>query len=136
MNSSIFSRERVRDAHMLAVAPELRVLALGHLVVGDDEVADRFVLKAHLVVEPVDQDRVGLAHRKEVEELGDRRLDEMDAGRFQRFEEPARQAEREAVLDPRRLAPPGLEAEHFRRRQAQSPSSESRSADAASSSEM
>src|SRR5437763_11651790 len=58
--------ERVRDAHMLAVTPELRVLAFRHLVVGDDEVADGFVLKAHLLVEAVDKDGIEFPRRKEV----------------------------------------------------------------------
>src|SRR3546814_6061561 len=44
----------------------------------------------------------------------DRHLDEIDAGRFQRFEEAARQPHRDAIMRPGLLALARLETQHAR----------------------
>jgi hypothetical protein len=61
----------------------------------DQEVADPFVLQARLPVVFVDEQRVEVPVGEQCQEFGDARLDQVDAGRLQRLQEPARQSERE-----------------------------------------
>ena len=76
----------------------------------DQEVADALDLEIGLAVVFVAQ---RLRNRKGGEQLhqpGDGGLDHVDAGRFERFQEAARQAQRDDVAVPRALAAPGDEA--------------------------
>lgn len=43
--------QAIGDVHVLTVRPEWRVVALGDLIVGDDEVADMRILSPHQVIE-------------------------------------------------------------------------------------
>jgi hypothetical protein len=52
-----------------------------------------------------------VARREQRHQPRDARLDEVDRSRFERLEEPAREPERDDVLVPRLLAPPGEEAQ-------------------------
>src|SRR3546814_1616464 len=54
------------------------------------------------------------APRHQRRQVGHRRLDQEDARRFERFEEPARQADRRDIARPAHAAPPGLEAQQPR----------------------
>ena len=56
--------QRVRDVHVLAVAPERRVLALGHAMVRDQEIADAVDLEVRVRVALVDVVLLEAAVRK------------------------------------------------------------------------
>ena len=66
----------------------------------DDEVADVLEHVLHLAVIFVALERVEAPVREQREQLGDAALDEVDAGRFERLDEPARQAQRNDVRVP------------------------------------
>ncbi len=51
---------------------------------------------------------------KQVEQPGDRRLNDVDAGRFQRLDKPRRKADRDDVADPGLAADAGREADRAR----------------------
>ncbi|EEF25313.1 conserved hypothetical protein, partial [Ricinus communis] len=97
--------QRVGHLHVGAIAPEFGIRAVRELVVQDDEVAHEFVALRGQAVEFVGQFRAAVAVGEVLEQPADRQFDDVDARRFERFEEAARQAHRHAVLDPR-LAPP------------------------------
>ena len=78
-------REPVGNIHGCAVLPELRVVPFGRFVMKDDEVADAFIFVGRLAVEFGRDCRVTLAPRKHFEKSGQRRLDQVDGGRFQRL---------------------------------------------------
>jgi hypothetical protein len=79
-----------------------------------DEVADALVLEARLAVVFAALDLVEAAVREEVDQALDRRLDQMDAGRLDRLEEAAGQADGDHVAVPGLLAHPGLELDQAR----------------------
>ena len=83
----------------------------------DDEVADVLEQVLHLLVIFVALDRVEALVREERDQLGDAALDEMDAGRFERLDEAARQAHRDDVAVPGLLAAAGGEGEAARVRE-------------------
>ena len=103
--------QRIRNRHVGAVAPEFGVVASGQLVMHDDEVAHRFVSNGHVAVEFVDQLGAAVALREQRNELAHGRLDQVDAGRFERLDEAGRQADRHTILDPRFAPAPGHEAQ-------------------------
>ena len=99
----------VGDAHRPAVVPERRVVALRGLVVQDDEVADTLVFELGLRVVFGDVGGVETGMREEAHHPRDRSLDQVDAGRLERFEKTAGQSDGHAVAVPELLAPAGLE---------------------------
>ena len=107
--------EAVRDGHRIAVAPERRVFALSCLVVEDHEVADALDLIDRLLVVLVDVDLREIPAGKHADQLGDAGLDQVDAGRFQRLQEAAGQANRDHVALPEALATTGREAQPVQR---------------------
>src|SRR3546814_5655563 len=76
------------------MAPEGRVVALGRLVVEDDEVADILIEVAHAAIIFVAFERADRLVGKEGEQALDAVLDEVDARRFERFQKARRQTER------------------------------------------
>ncbi len=80
----------------------------------DDEVARVLVHFAHLAIIFVSLDRVEVRVREQREQLHDPALDEMDACRFQRFHETARQPKRDHVGIPGKPPPPGRERQAAR----------------------
>jgi hypothetical protein len=92
--------QRVRDVHVPAIAPEFRVLARGDMVVQDQEIADRVKLEIHLPIEFVHECPIAMPVGKERDQLRNTDLNEVYAGRLERLQEPARQAEGNTVLLP------------------------------------
>ena len=70
----------------------------------DDEVAHPLPLEIRLAVELVDRRLIGRGVGKQPHEPDRRRLDEVDAGRFQRLEESRGKAQRDAIAVPHLLA--------------------------------
>ena len=92
--------QRVRDVHGATGAPERRVLAAGHVVVQHDEIADVFDLVVGLAVVFVDVGLADAVAREHLHQPHDAALDQVDAGRFQRLDEAAGQADGDAVASP------------------------------------
>src|SRR5690349_18398263 len=97
-------RQRIRDRHVTALAPERRVVTFRELVMHDDEVADVLELCRRLRVEARAERLVFVTEREHLDQPRHADLDEMDAGALEWFEEAARKAERDDILVPR-LAP-------------------------------
>src|SRR3546814_14622378 len=72
----------------------------------DDEVADAFIIEADAGVICVDIGGAEIAARKMREQLGDAVLDQMDARRFERFEESRSDPERDDIGFPRAFPHP------------------------------
>jgi hypothetical protein len=86
--------------HLRSLLPVGRVAAVGHLVVQDDEVADEFDLGPGLGVEFVDVALADALRGEVLQQAHDGALDQVDAGRLDRLQEAARQADRDAVVRP------------------------------------
>src|SRR3546814_7466273 len=86
------------------MAPEGRVVALGRLVVEDDEVADILIEVAHAAIIFVAFERADRLVGKEGEQALDAVLDEVDARRFERFQKARRQTESDDIVRPAQLA--------------------------------
>src|SRR3546814_15784307 len=82
------------------MAPEGRVVALGRLVVEDDEVADILIEVAHAAIIFVAFERADRLVGKEGEQALDADLDEVDARRFERFQKARRQTESDDIVRP------------------------------------
>src|SRR3546814_10685388 len=80
----------------------------------DDEVADAFIIEADAGVICVDIGGAEIAARKMREQLGDAVLDQMDARRFERFEESRSEPERDDIGVPRALPHPRAKAQRSR----------------------
>ena len=106
-----FVRQRVRNGHLRAMLPELRILTLIKFVVQDDEVADAFVLKAALPVVLLNVHRVEALIREVVDESGNLRLHQMNGSRLQGFHETAGQTDRHHIAVPALLAQSRYELE-------------------------
>src|SRR3546814_2446991 len=72
----------------------------------DHEVADRLILMERVAVEARHDVRIYRVARQQREQTDDRRLDQMDRGRFERFEKAASEPDRDAIAVPDRLAMP------------------------------
>ena len=96
------------------MVPEGRVIALGRVVVQDDEVAHLLELGLRAGVETVDIGLFETGAREHLQQFGDAGLDQVDRGRFQGFDEARGQADGDAVLHPGLFAPPGDEADQPR----------------------
>src|SRR4051794_10146417 len=83
----------------------------------DDEVADVFENVLHLPIIFLALGRIEAPIGKQREQLADPALDEVNAGRFERFDETARKPKRHNILVPRKAAHSGGEREMPRRRQ-------------------
>src|SRR3954447_9161393 len=84
------------------------------MVVKDQEIADAVIFKVDHAVELV---AVRLGDRrfwKQLDQRSDRRLDQIDARRFQGLEEAARKPNRNNIADPASPTPPGFELQHPR----------------------
>ena len=103
----------VRQIHLAAAAPE-RLVALVEVVVQDDEVADVLHLLAADLVVAVDQRRGDAIGREQGQQARHRTEGQVDAGRLQRFEEAARQADGDDVAVPALAAATGQEADQAR----------------------
>src|SRR3546814_2020459 len=77
----------------------------------DHEVADRLILMERVAVEARHDVRIYRVARQQREQTDDRRLDQMDRGRFERFEKAASEPDRDAIAVPDRLAMPRDEAQ-------------------------
>src|SRR3546814_8234270 len=75
--------------------------ALVGVIVEDDEVADAFVIEANPAVIGVDIGGVEIAVREMCQQPGDAVLDQVDAGRFDRFEEARGESQRDDIAAPR-----------------------------------
>src|SRR3546814_11815187 len=91
------------------MAPEGRVVALGRLVVEDDEVADILIEVAHAAIIFVAFERADRLVGKEGEQALDAVLDEVDARRFERFQTARRKTESDDIVRPAKLAAAGAE---------------------------
>ena len=83
----------------------------------DDEIADVLENILHLTIIFVALGRIETAVGKQREQLADATLHEVDAGRFERFDETARKPKRHNILAPRETPHSGGEREMPRRRQ-------------------
>jgi hypothetical protein len=104
-------RQGVRDAHVAAGVPERLAHALVGVVVEDDEVADELVFRGRGAIELPAALFAIAAVRKMQDQPLDGNLDQVDRGRLQRLQKPARQAHADHVAVPQQLAPPGGEAD-------------------------
>src|SRR5207247_6063228 len=93
--------QSVGDLHAAAVIPERRVVALGGLVMDDDEVPDALVLEVRPPVELVDVDGIEAARGEEPGGADDGRLNEVSASGLARLEAAARKPERHEVRPPK-----------------------------------
>src|SRR5215203_6797582 len=87
--------EAFGDIHRPAIVPEFGIIALGHLVVKDDEIANELIFGNQQVVVLLDLNRVETGVGKQCEDPEYSLLDQVDAGRFKRFDEPARETDRD-----------------------------------------
>ena len=101
----------VWDRHVRAVAPQLAVAAPIEVVVQDQEIAHALQLAIGNAVVIIAHGRIEIPVRKHGEQPQDAGLDEMQAGRFQRFEESAREADGHDVAVPAQFAAPGHESQ-------------------------
>ena len=69
------------------MVPEGRVIALGRVVVQDDEVAHLLELGLRAGIEAVDIGLFEAGAREHLQQFGDAGLDQVDRGRFQGFDE-------------------------------------------------
>ncbi|PAV70131.1 hypothetical protein WR25_17275 [Diploscapter pachys] len=97
--------QAVRQRHGADAIPEWRVGPPGLGIMQDDEVADVLVQIVQLAVEFVAFGRVEARVGEHRDDPLNARLDQMDAGRFERFDEAARQPQRDDVAVPA-LPPP------------------------------
>src|ERR1043165_7958504 len=92
--------QRVGYRHVRAVTPELALTAPIEMVVEDQEVADALEFAVGDAVVFVASSRVEIAIRKHGEQPENTGLYQMQAGRFQRLEKSARQADGHHVAVP------------------------------------
>ena len=104
-----FLLQGIRDLQITATAPKRRVVALGCLVVQDDEVSYPTVLVRHIAVIGITRDSGEAAVGKEREESRDANLYQMDTRGLERLNESAGQPEGHTVPFPELVAVPGLE---------------------------
>src|SRR6185437_14484861 len=90
---------------------------MGRVIVQCEEVADSFKLIGDQPVVLLDGVLVAVACREKGQELRDATLDGVDAGGLQRFQESARQPDRDDILAPRLATPAGLKPDEARRSQ-------------------
>ena len=100
--------------HLAALLPQGSVGAAVQVVVHDDEVADAVEFGDHLAIIFLRIGGIEVAVGEQGRKLDRGRLNEVDAGRFQRLQEAARQADGDAVPRPESLAPAGGEADRAR----------------------
>ncbi len=81
--------QTVRHSHGPHVVPEIGIVALGRVVMQDQEVAHPFELQVHPAVVFLDLNHAVMALGKQFEQFRDTFLDQVDAGGFERFEETA-----------------------------------------------
>src|SRR3546814_8081471 len=72
-----------------AIIPERRVVALGGVIMEHEEIADIDIFAQRHRVVAGDRARIESTRRKQCHQPRDPRLHEVDAGRFERFEEAA-----------------------------------------------
>ncbi len=115
-NSSILCVRLSGIIHRPAVVPDRRVVTLGGVVVQDQEIAHAVVFHFDPAVVGVDDARIELPGRRGevVDQRGDRDLDQIDAGRFERLEKSAREPDGDAIAIPGLAAPAGGEAQESR----------------------
>src|SRR3546814_4598592 len=95
------AREAVGRLHRPAIIPERRIVAPRRVEMEDDEIADILRQILHRAIIFVALDIGAALVGKQGDQLGDAGLDKVDAGRFERLDEPARQPERDDVPVPR-----------------------------------
>ena len=106
--------QRVWYVHRPALAPEVGVRAVRHMVVQDDEIAHVFHLEAHLAVELVDVRLADAGVGEHLQQAHHAALDQVDAGGLQRLDEAGGKPHRHAVLVPMAVPLAGDEAQHPR----------------------
>src|SRR5262245_46819258 len=106
--------QRLGNSHRAAVLPERRIVPLRGVVVQHQEIAHALELEVHEAVEFVRVRRFERAIGKQLEQIRDRHVDEMNAGRLERLEKPARKPNGDAVAIPRALPAPRGELENAR----------------------
>jgi len=82
--------EAVWNGHRTHIVPKRRIAPARRVVVQDQEVADPIVFNGDEVVELIAIDVRDFFVREQLEQRGDGYLDEIDAGRLERLEKPAR----------------------------------------------
>src|SRR3546814_5139421 len=78
-----------------SIIPERRIVAPRRVEMEDDEIADILRQILHRAIIFVALDIGAALVGKQGDQLGDAGLDKVDAGRFERLDEPARQPERD-----------------------------------------
>ena len=106
--------ERIRDRHGLPLLPHRLGTARRGVIVQDQEVAHVEHFLPEHAVELSRQQRRAIGRGEERQQLGNAALDQVDAGRFQWFEEAARQADRDDIGAPRLASHAGREADQAR----------------------
>ena len=94
------ARQAFGHLHVADIAPELRVVALGGLVMQDDEIAHVIEQLAHAAVVLVALQRADRLAGKQREQPRDAVLDQVDAGRFERLHEARRKPDGDDIVDP------------------------------------
>ena len=92
--------QRVGYRHVRAIAPELTLAAAIEMVVQDQEVANAFQFAVGDAIEFIAHRRIEIPVGKHGQQPLNIGLDQMQAGRFQRLEKPARQADGDHVAIP------------------------------------
>ena len=106
--------QTIRHRHIAAVAPERGIVAFGGLVMQDDEITDRLVLVCHGAVILFGQQRIEGLARPKIEQFHQARLNQVNAGRFERLQEPAGEADGHDITVPAQFAATGGEAQELR----------------------
>ncbi|PAV70132.1 hypothetical protein WR25_17276 [Diploscapter pachys] len=108
-------RQAVGDRHRPHIIPERRVAPRRRVIVQDQEVADPVIFQVDHTVELVAIRCAGAPVREQLDQQRDRLLHQIDAGRFERLQKPARQPDPNAIVRPALPPPPRLEAQRPRR---------------------
>ena len=93
--------DAVGDRHIATTTPERRIVSIGELVVHDQEIAHMLPFPASLIVEPVRERRCEAIEGEQLDQPRHPDHDQVDAGGFERLQESARQAQRNAIALPR-----------------------------------
>ena len=92
--------------------PKLGIIALGRVVMEHEKVADPLKLEIHPIIVFRPFNSAIAALRKKLQELGYTFLDQINTGRFERFEEPSCKTNRHHIAVPQFAALASNKAQH------------------------
>ncbi len=117
VHASIFSRRLSGSVEIAEVRPQRAVVALGGDVVQQQEIAHALEVEAHAPVVFIGVGLRKILVWKQLDELGDAFLDQVDRRRFERLEKSGGKADGDHILVPEEAAPAGLEVQLVRGRE-------------------